>query len=302
FQPISVPDISQKLAQLEAALESEPPAEKAKTSISRIPFPILDNLRARRWMWAALGAAATILLLLVTYQIPVVQRWLHYRTVSTAYGEQKHITLPDGSIAILNANSSLRFLSRWRENSERRCDLTGEAYFDVKSSTGESQSEFAVYTRDGRIAVMGTRFAVRDRGAGSRVTVEEGLVKITAIDSTGKHLSSKATAIVRPGQYVAFRRGDRQLTPHEARWGLYITWWRDHLVLREAPFREIVQRLEETYGLTIEVEDPALLDHTISGSIENRDLEIILRTLAEALQTRVEQQEGKIIFKAAPQL
>ncbi|RMH76190.1 MAG: hypothetical protein D6681_21760, partial [Calditrichaeota bacterium] len=58
FQPTSVPDISQKLAQLEAALESEPPAEKAKTSISRIPFPIMGTIRTRKWMWAALGAAA----------------------------------------------------------------------------------------------------------------------------------------------------------------------------------------------------------------------------------------------------
>lgn len=300
YEPSPLPDISQKLTELETVLEKK---SSVKEKAAREPLSWLPSFR-KSWLPGRIpltvGIAALGVLLFILYQVTPVQQWLRYRTISTDYGEQKHISLPDGSTVILNAHSSLRFLSNWDAGSKRECYLKGEAYFDVQPLTNEHQTEFTVSTRDGRVSVVGTRFVVRDRGTGSRVMVEEGIVKITAVDSTGKSLTQDVTAIVKPGQYVSFKKGDRNLTPLQAPQEPHIAWWGDYLILREAPFREIVEHLEETYGLTILVKNPTLLDHTITGSIEKSDLDLILLTLAEALQAQVVREKQTVIFKKLP--
>jgi len=57
-----------------------------------------------------------------------------------------------------------------------------------------------------------------------------------------------------------------------------------------------VQRLEETFGIEIEVRGKELPNRTISGSVENRNIRIIADALAVGLGVPVEYSDEKIIF------
>ncbi|MGH7457451.1 MAG: DUF4974 domain-containing protein, partial [bacterium] len=74
------------------------------------------------------------------------------------------------------------------------------------------------------------------------------------------------------------------------------TWWRDHLILEDTPFEQVVHRLEETYGIEVKVKDKRLLRRTLSGSIENRDLEVIIEALAKALRVPVHREGQAVVF------
>ncbi len=57
---------------------------------------------------------------------------MQYNTMATPRGRQFRITLPDGTEVWLNAASSIRFPVEFN-STERKVEVTGEAFFHVKS-------------------------------------------------------------------------------------------------------------------------------------------------------------------------
>lgn len=78
-------------------------------------------------------------------------------TLSVPNGRNYRVTLSDGSVITLNAGSSLRYPTRF-DIQERKVELKGEAYFDVKHIPSQ---KFVVETAKQRISVLGTEFNVR---------------------------------------------------------------------------------------------------------------------------------------------
>ena len=92
---------------------------------------------------------------------------------ATALGEQRKVTLPDGSVATLNADSRISYQSgNWDNN--RKLELAGEAFFEVKKG-----SKFEVETNTGTVAVLGTSFNVFTRKNALKVECVTGKVKLT---------------------------------------------------------------------------------------------------------------------------
>lgn len=125
--------------------------------------------RLRLWLGAgvSLSVAATLLFLL----LPI-------KTVAPL-GQLLTLNLPDGSSVVLNSGAELQH----RRLFDRRVRLRGEAFFDVTSSP----DRFMVQTDDATIEVLGTRFSVRSWNTGvdlgTTVYLEEGSVRLTAIES-----------------------------------------------------------------------------------------------------------------------
>ena len=94
-------------------------------------------------------------------------------TYATAIGEQRTITLADGSVARLNTNTRLSV-----EYGEHHRDIrlqAGEAHFTV---AGNGERPFRVYAGNSRIQAVGTAFAVHIKGGDVDVLVTEGIVEI----------------------------------------------------------------------------------------------------------------------------
>ncbi|MEQ7798992.1 FecR domain-containing protein [Pedobacter sp. ASV1-7] len=82
---------------------------------------------------------------------------ISYNTISTPKGGQYQVNLPDGTKIWLNSSSSLKFPVNFSTLKERKVDLVGEAYFEVKS---DKNKPFRVQSEQQTIEVLGTHFNV----------------------------------------------------------------------------------------------------------------------------------------------
>lgn len=258
-----------------------------------------DHMRESRSSWKAVAvfAVAAMVCLAVLWpkifsskQIPFATQ-----TFATTLGERAQLKLPDGTHVILNAQSTLRHASSWSEATERRVELQGEAYFEVVAQAlpgANGNQPFVVQTRDGDMTVLGTKFVVYERNAGTQVAVEEGRVQVRAGDTTAARL------VLTSGQLVKFRRGESVLIPENTPLGFHTTWWQEEWQLEATPFAEIIHRLEETYGVRVEVSDAALRERTLSGTIDNRDFDSVITALAKALRLRAQHNDEVVKFES----
>lgn len=300
FRSAALPDIEQELQKLRVRLHL-PAAKTASIRPLAARRSAVHKKHDRLLVWARFGAmaiAASLLLFWLWRSLPfqIFSNELAQQVVATDFGQRARINLPDSTTIILNAHSSLRYPAAWQAATKREFELQGEAYFDVASRPEGPQHDFIVRTQDGDIQVVGTRFVVHERGHGTRVVVEEGGVQVSVADSTAIEETPAARILLNPEQLLQFHKGDSILRPHVVNLGLYTTWWRDELVLEDTPFEHIVRRLEETYGVKVEVKDERLLQRTLSGSMENRNLDVITKALAKALRTSVSRQGQVVIF------
>jgi len=95
---------------------------------------------------------------------------------STAVGQQRSMTLADGSVVILNTNTQIKV----DYNNEYRNIrlLQGEAHFTVAKN---ALRPFRVYAGNGRVQAVGTAFSVYLRDDSVDVTVTEGEVELASV-------------------------------------------------------------------------------------------------------------------------
>ncbi len=108
-----------------------------------------------------------------------------YNTMTTPKGRQFQVSLPDGSKVWLNAASSLRYPTAFT-GTERRVEITGEAYFEVAEN---KQIPFKVIVNNAmEVKVLGTHFninAYEDENA-VKTSLLSGRIQASIITSDPK--------------------------------------------------------------------------------------------------------------------
>lgn len=112
-----------------------------------------------------------------------------YNTLTTAKGETFVAQLADGTLAWLNAGSSIRYPVSFT-GSERIVEITGELYFEVKH---DATKPFHVKVNGMDIQVLGTHF---DANAYS----DEESIKTTLLQGSIKISTGDKIKILKPGQ------------------------------------------------------------------------------------------------------
>ena len=136
--------------------------------------------------------------------------WYNYQlnTYTTAIGEQRSITLADGSTVDLNSRSKIRVAYHDRERDIQL--LNGQALFHVAK---DRTRPFIVHTNTTNIRAVGTRFDVYQKHNTTVVTVVEG--KVAVIPGNGRgiggfaHDGSSAT----PGSAAQTQHGSAVPSP-----------------------------------------------------------------------------------------
>lgn len=108
----------------------------------------------------------------------------------TRIGENRQISLPDGSSVMMNTNTRLRH--HFTDNQRQITLLTGEAVFTVKK---DPKRPFEVVTLEGTARALGTIFNVMNIGDSVEISVIEGDVLVNSFDKEKRipatiHLSS----------------------------------------------------------------------------------------------------------------
>lgn len=216
---------------------------------------------------------------------------IKWQEVSTTYSQQKKITLTDGSTIILSANSSIVYSDGWIQNSEVEINLQGEAYFDIPSRKSSGDPLFKVKTSDGTILVTGTRFVVDTDKERTRVIMEEGSVDIERNNREREVLSLHAEQLAEfNNEEVSLKRVNPEV---------YTSWIRQELVLDSTPLSFLTDKISRTYGVEVKVNDDALYNRKLTGTINFRSMERLLQAVSEVLQIEVTQTGDKVTFHRA---
>ena len=239
-------------------------SQRNRPANSRVGFPKL------RW-----AAAACLLIVcgLALYALVGNNDWQHHET---AYGETRTISLPDGSQVQLNANSRLRFDGRWEAGEDRNVWLAGEAYFEVTKQE-VSGAKFSVHTEDMVIQVLGTRFNVNSRNAKTRVVLNEGKIKLMLHDPERESIQMD------PGDMVEYVHKEKQLVQHKVNPELHSSWKEGVQLFDKTPLVEVIGKMEEIYGVTIQLQDTSLMQRKMTIGIPVEDLGIALKTIESVL-------------------
>lgn len=241
-------------------LVREATAESNVYSFEPRPIPHRTVHGPLRWLpRPALAAAA----LLLSVAILAVLWNTRFRTPTymTNVGELRTITLADGSVVTLNANSRMT-LSFTR--TERLIELTdGQALFRVAK---EAARPFIVQSNGAKVTAVGTQFDVNRKSSGTVVTVLEGRVSVTAPAAaqpmspshlTGPLLvSAGEQAIVTPAQASKHR---------ESQTANVAAWTTGLLVFDSESLREVARAFNRQNAKQLIIEDPELQELRISG-------------------------------------
>lgn len=217
-------------------------------------------------------------------------------SVSTDFGETKKIMLSDGSEILLNANSVLSYRINSAREEEVEVTLKGEAYFSVvsrrNSQNGSDPGVFRVHTGDGNVSVLGTKFTVSTREENTRVVLEEGEVLVSPLSIEN---GEQKNVVLKPNELAEYNRYSKDVHVRTVDPQIYTSWTGPVLVFDQTPVYEIIERIEHTYGVTVEVRDPELTTRRISGSVENTGLESMISVFGKTLSIPTEISEG-IVF------
>lgn len=231
------------------------------------------------WVWW-LGAAAAVMLVVGRFVFnapaPSAQP-VKVSQVAALYGQRKMVRLEDGSVVHLNSGSRIRYPEHFRK-SKREVELDGEAFFTVKRDTIRP---FLV--RSGRLVtqVLGTSFNIkyRQNTDNTAVSLSSGSVQVRQIGGKGP---GRVVQLI-PGEQLIYTRQKEGFEVRPFNRDEVFSWQRGILNFRKSSLPEVVEKLENWYG--VQVVMSGKIPHNknawqYSGNYENQSLTNVLTGIA----------------------
>jgi len=157
-----------------------------------------------------------------------------YNTVSTPRGGQYTLKLADGTLAVLDAASSIKYPVNF-EGNERRVEITGQVYFEVMHN---SEKPFRVTVKGQTVEDLGTHFNISayDDEPAIVTTLVEGSVIVN------KSLLKPGQEAVNNGTKITIRKADiRQAIA-----------WKDGLFhFDQAALKTVMRQVSRWYDLDV---------------------------------------------------
>lgn len=198
----------------------------------------------------------------------------------TGTGEQRRLTLEDGSAVEMNTRTSLSV--RFNE-AERRIELAGgEATFTVSPNPARP---FVVAAAGGETRALGTVFDVQRKSDEVCVTCLEGKVQVRRINSV--ELQS-AEQVVYSGSGL---HRPRSVDPE-----LIASWRRGVLVFRDEPLRQVVGELNRYRPGLIVLAAVERADQRVSGVFHLDRLEEVLTQIERIGGFRSLSLPGRVVI------
>ena len=228
--------------------------------IAALPAAAVRRRRSRLAPVAVLALAAGLALAL----LPGL--WLLLRADErTATAQTRSVALPDGSVALLGADSAL---SVGYDDSERKVALLkGEAYFEVRA---DAARPFRVSAGEVTALVLGTAFDVHRHGdGGATVAVARGAVRV----DSGASLTAGTWARLD----AAGRQEQGRIPPGE------VGSWRSGLIVaRDRPMAEVFDDLRRHLPALVMLTNAAWAEQRVTGVYNTTDPVAALQAVAGA--------------------
>lgn len=182
-----------------------------------------------------------------------------YNTLRVPRGGEYSITLSDGTIVYLNAESELRYPVKF-VGEDRRVYLSGEAYFDV---VHDKAHPFVVDVKNSTVRVLGTSFDVR-------AYADEDEVLTTLVQGSVRFSAGKESVILEPGEQVVLDKSGR-LETREVDTYLYTAWKDGVFAFKRQRLEEIMKVVARWYDVNVFWENVSQKEVTFTGKMKRYD-------------------------------
>ncbi len=216
---------------------------------------------------------------------------LVYNTLTIPYGKTFEVQLSDGTIVHMNSGTSLKYPVQFLKNQSRKVYLTGEAYFEVAK---DKAHPFTVNTQELDVEVLGTKFNINTYSDDviTDVVLVEGKVSLYKDKKTTEN-----QVYLTPGLKGTNIKGQSTITTEEVNTDYYTAWVKGSLVFKNAPFSEIIKKLERHYNVTFINKNKMLGKEIFNGRFDNEPIEAVLKYFSDSYAIDYIIQEDKITIK-----
>jgi transmembrane sensor len=256
--------------------------------VARLPRAASPSgLRPRRaWALAAMLGAVSIGTGFLGWQAFQVDA---EPIIRTAVGEQRTLTLQDGSRVSLN--TATRIVVEY-DGHRRLVRLEGgEALFEVAA---RPDRPFVVVAGRRQITALGTSFLVRDGPRALSVTLVDGRVKVAA--TAGGRPGARTMA---PGERLTYR-DDGSSALDRPNLERLMSWRQGRVMMDHTPLGEAVAELNRYSALPLVVEDAQTRALRVSGIFRVGDPLLFARAIAATYGLEIEQDTDRIVLAGAP--
>jgi transmembrane sensor len=163
-----------------------------------------------------------------------------YNTLTTRPGEHYSLSLPDGTLAWLNAASSITYPVAFEAN-VRKVKVTGEVYFQIAH---DAKQPFQIEVKDQLIEDIGTRLNINayDDEPAIYTTLLEGSIKLT---------KGSASLILKPGEEAADSAGNPSFQVKTVDADAAIAWKNGYFDFNRADIQTVMRELARWYGVQV---------------------------------------------------
>jgi transmembrane sensor len=201
---------------------------------------------------------------------------------ATAVGEQRSVTLADGSGVQLNTDSLIQV--NYTDSLRKIRLLRGEAHFEVAP---DPLKPFEVYADGSMVRAVGTAFSVRLMSDDVKVVVREGEVELVTVraqpagaDSAHPPVRQEILASLRRGQSAVFGRTvGRVMQLDGEELARELSWRNGVLAFSGEPLSSVVAQINRYTNRTVEIADPELESVPVGGRFRIDELDEVFEVL-----------------------
>jgi transmembrane sensor len=255
------------------------------------------RLTGRTAWWAAAAAAIV--------GGVAVAAWMRMggesRTLATAVGQQRSVTLADGSVVSLNTNTIVE--TNLRRNVRDIHLRQGEAHFQVAH---DRSRPFLVHAGDAVVRAVGTQFEVRLRtDQHVDVLVNEGRVEVRS-EVVPEPASSGQGARAMPrshvhtlaaGQQLSATGNDYSVVPVSTHRLSSVLAWRDGaVVFDDETLSDAIAEIGRYTDARIIVNDPQVAAFRVGGRYRTGDVQAFFDALQTAFPVSIRHGSNGVVF------
>lgn len=231
-----------------------------------------------------------------------------YAILTTPKGGQYQLTLPDGTNVWLNANSTLKYPSRFTGD-ERIVELEGEAYFEVQSlkygthhkssRASGNQIPFSVKTKNQTVEVLGTQFNINayDNEKVTKTTLLSGTVRVSR---SGQDPSNEKSRTLMPNQQSVVGVHGDEISIHDIDARTAIAWKEGLFNFHSLSIDESLKQIERWYDVNVVYEGKKPTGHLGGKMSRGVKLSTFLAFLEKNFQINAELKPDRTLILRAP--
>lgn len=188
------------------------------------------------------------------------------------------IELADKSVITLNKNSRLTYPSTF-DGDLRQLKLSGEAFFDVAHNPSQA---FVVDLGDEQVKVLGTSFNIRTQTNGStQVYVASGKVEFS-------NTTNNKNIILKKGDFAFYDEAQAIFIKEENTSANALAWKTQTLFFSELTLADAVKQIEQTFGITFEIEDVQLKSCLLDTSFDYNKVDLFIEDISTIFGSDIE--------------